>query len=168
MKNRLLIISAVLMLFCIYKLAISETLSSMTQCAELEQQVQGLENIPARINDLKKKIRTTQSYTSNQTGKQKELLEIVSSYCEKEHLVLREFPKVEREIKENLEVETNRFTVQGEFPSLLKLVYDLEQKDQVGRIASVNYRLQKDPKTKSTSLCAEIYVQQIKNTDHEI
>jgi hypothetical protein len=167
-KNRILLICAVLMLICIYKLAVSETISCYSECGQLEEQVRQLENIPGQIQELQKKIRTTEIQAIEGPGKQKELLEVVSSYCEKNELVLREFPRTEKETKENLEVETSRFTVQGEFLSLLRLVYELEQKDRIGRIASVNYHLEKDQKTKVISLCADVYVQRIKTLDHEI
>ena len=55
----------------------------------------------------------------------------------------------------------------GNFSTLINLVYLLEQKYNLGKIASVNYQLKKDFKTKEMQLTATIFLQNIKKKNHE-
>ncbi len=96
------------------------------------------------------------------TNVQQQLLGIVTDYCQKRDVVLREFPKTIQKTQEDYLVETNIFTVEGDFIKLLELVYLLEQKSRIGKIASVNFLSKKDFKTKSLALTATIYLQNVK------
>lgn len=53
--------------------------------------------------------------------------------------------------------------MEGTFHKLLRLVYELEQKHRVGRIAGVKFFSEENRKTKELRLQAQIYVQNFKN-----
>ena len=96
------------------------------------------------------------------TNTQQALLNVIANYCRDNKTVLREFPKAISKEKNDFVVETNFFTVEGDFVKLLSLVYLLEQKERIGRIASVFFQSKRDVRTKALSLSATIYVQNVK------
>ncbi|MGZ4058661.1 MAG: hypothetical protein ACXVPU_06530, partial [Bacteroidia bacterium] len=90
------------------------------------------------------------------------LLELITGYCQVNNTVLREFPKTIIFEKGDILIETNRFVVQGSFQSLLNLIYTLEQKSKIGKVASVEYQIKKEIKDKKILLTASIFLQNIK------
>jgi len=90
---------------------------------------------------------------------------MVTSYCKDKPLLLKEFPKTVLKETDGFLVELNYFTVEGDFKNLLNLVYTLEQKVKVGKVASVNFMIKENIKTKRNELTATIYIQNLKQED---
>ena len=96
-----------------------------------------------------------------------ELLEFVTNYCQTNRAVLREFPETILADQGNLLIENNWFVVEGEFSTLINLVYTLEQKVKLGKVTSARYQLKKDLKSKQMALTTTIYIQNVKKNEHE-
>ena len=165
-KNQLLIVTAVLTLFIVYSFAIKKTINAYGKFSDAEHKMEFAANAPKMAEQLEKELRMMDERIGNQNTKGQNttqvLLELVTNYCQKNHAILREFPEITISNEENLQVETNRFIVEGPFSTLINLAYILEQKNKLGKVASARYQLKKDFKTREMALTATIYLQNIK------
>lgn len=165
-KNILLMIVAVLALYLIYVLGIKKTFVAYSEYIKAQSQIELAANAPIMAAQLEKQLLQIDSKIGKQnmngqnTGQA--LLELITNYCQKNHALLLEFPETIDTKQGNLLIETNVIVVEGNFSSLINLVYLLEQKNKLGKIASVRYQLKKDIKTKEMALKAAIYLQNIK------
>lgn len=165
-KNTLLLAAIAFGLLCVYVLAFKKTIGLVAEVNATETKIEAAKDAPARSAFLQKEIEKLDATIGTQNrpdeNSQQSLLELVTDYCKSNNAVLREFPVVTQELKGSFVVETNRFVVEGNFSTLLALVYTLEQKNTPGKIASVEYALKKDAKTREMALTATIYLQNIK------
>ena len=169
-KNGLLLICTVLVLIMVYSLAIKRTFAIYELSEASEEKIEQAKDAPLMIMKLKKELQEMDQRigkNKNQINNEQQLLELVTGYCQSNHSILREFPKGTLAEKGNLLIETNHFTVQGSFSMLLKLVYELEQKEALGKVASVRYQLKKDIQTKELALTVSVYIQNVKKKTNE-
>jgi hypothetical protein len=165
-KNQLLLVGAILFLFIAYYLAFGRTISLYRECSTMEDQLLSLSDAPNQSAILQAKLtQLDQTLGGRQladTNTQQALLNVVSNYCKSNDALLREFPKAVSKQENEYIVETNVFTVEGNFMKLLQLVYLLEQKERIGKLASVLFQSKQDARTKVLALTATIYVQNVK------
>ncbi|MES2141097.1 MAG: hypothetical protein V4511_15430 [Bacteroidota bacterium] len=165
-KNQLLIIVSVLALYLIYAFAVKKTIAAYSEYCYAEKQIELAANAPVMAVQLENQLLQMDSKIGKQNvngqNTEQALLELITNYCQNNHAVLREFPETTIAKQGDLFIETNLFVVEGEFASLINLVYILEQKNKLGKIASVRYQLKKDFKTKDMTLTAAIYLQNVK------
>ncbi len=165
-KNQLLVAAMVVLAFLIYFFAIKKTREAYKQYTVVKDKITLATGLPAMIIQLENEIKKMDVKIGNQntTGANTEqaLLELLTTYCQKNHAVLREFPQATADKQGNLLVETNAFVVEGNFITLLNLVYALEQKSKLGKVAAVRYQLKKNIKTADMVLTVKVYIQNIK------
>ncbi len=170
-KNQLLLVVIFLLAIVIYLFAIKKTIGVYQQYTEAKNKMELVTGVPLMINQLEKELKRMDANIGNQNtsgaNSDQALLDMLTTYCQTNHAVLREFPQATSSMQGNLVVETNAFVVEGNFTTLLQLVYAMEQKYKVGKLASVRYQLKKDIKTSTMVLTAKIYVQNIKKKQNE-
>ena len=170
-KNQLLIAVALLTAYLMYTMAVKKTLLAYSQFNESKEQIALAVNAPSKTKQLEQELTQINQRigTQNINGKNTEqaLLDLITNYCQSNHLTLREFPEAKLVKQNDLLIETNQFVVEGAFSPLLKMVYLLEQKTKLGKIAGVRYQLKKDIQTKEMALTATVYLQNIKQQEHE-
>ena len=170
-KNLFLLAATLIFALLSYSLAVKKTFILNAECKVLESQLMQASSAPKKIINLEKKMSMIDNLigNTNQTNDpaQKTLLGIVSAYCQKNNIILKEFPKALSSRENELLIETNVFTIQGDFIKLLNLVYQLEQKNKIGKLASLKFQRKKDNETKNTTLLATVYLRNIKKTNNE-
>ncbi len=171
-KNRFLWVGLFLFAWIIYSYAISDTLKAWNDCDEMEQRLAQAADAPMQNAVLEKRLKEMEALIGS--GKQgavdarQELMGIAAAWCQESRCTLREFPATILTEEKDLRVETNMITLEGNFKELLGLVYKLEQRDKPGKLASVDFQMKKDPKTKNRILTATIYIQNIKKTEMQL
>lgn len=168
-KNRLLILISVIFLFMVYFLAIKKTIVKYSECKELEIKANLAMNAPTQLVSLEKDYDAMKKSTENYAGTniQQPLLGVVSRYCNENGLVIRDFSQPITSTNNDVTIETNSFVLEGSFIRALRLVYNLEQVNKIGRVASLDFSLKKDYATKSNSLATTVYIQNIKKESNE-
>lgn len=170
-KNRLLLVVTFLLVFLTYQLSIKKTIIEYQKCSEYEGKIEMASNAPLMATQLEKQLLQMNSKIGTQhtdgLNLEQALLELISNYCQNNHLVLREFPKSTFSNQGDLLIETNMFVLEGNFSSLLNLVYLFEQKNKLGKIASVRYQIKKEFQSKEMILSAAIYLQNVKKKTNE-
>jgi hypothetical protein len=170
-KNLILLLASILLAYIVYSFGIKKTIAAHSEYTENKNKMEQAANAPAMAEQLEKELirmdakigsRNTEEENLNET-----LLSLITSYCQSNHAVLREFPQTTINEDGDLSVETNRFIIGGNFFTLINLVYLLEQKYNLGKVVSVNYQLRKDFKTQEMQLTANVFLQNIKKKQHE-
>jgi len=168
-KHKLRIALALGLIFAmlLFKLPIEKTITCISETKKLTQELEQASDAPMRAALLQKQLSVIeQALGKRSTGtepvKDENLLEIITTYCHDHKAVLREFPKAKGYLENQLQIETSTFVVESDFSTLLSLVYQLEQKFKVGKVASVNFQSKRDMKTGALTLSAIIYIQSVK------
>ena len=153
----------------IYFLSVSKTIHVYSEYNTAAGKMEMAANAPVLAAELEKKLQAMDANIGSRKVAEgdavQSLLELVTNYCQDHHSVLREFPEASTAANGDLVVCTNVIVVEGQFSDLLQLVYQLEQKSDLGKIASVYYALRKDRKSKDMALTATIYIQNIKKSE---
>ena len=157
-KNRYLAFACCLAGVLVYLLAIKQTLVLREQSAQLEQKVAA----GNEINQLKAKWKALGSQLA--AGEKEEngmLIEAVSNLCQQKQLRLHSFPKPDIHHVAGLDIATSRFVVEGDYHSLLELLYELEKSVGAGKVASVAFTVSENPTSRKRELDLTIFWQNI-------
>lgn len=170
-KNKYLLIGFLAVLLLSYLLAIRDTLSAYSEYGDLQQKEIRLGQAPQELRSLQVKLKGM-NYLIDRKEQGKEgvhasLLNVITAYCDENGIMLREYPGSRENIQNDLVVETNIFEVQGPFVKLLSLVYILEQKHRIGKVASVKFQSKRDMQSRENILTVTIYIQNVKKHNHE-
>ncbi len=164
-KNKYLAIGAGVFAVIVYLFAISHTISEYRQVKDLERKVQKAKQSPKQMAVLENRLAFINSkvnpYLIDSTRNQEGILDAVSTFCQKNSLILKEFPKTGYEEQKDITIETNVIVVEGGYTNLLQLIYELEHKNKVGKVSSVSFNSFMDNKRKKQVLTATIYLQNI-------
>jgi len=170
-KNQLLIAGLVVTIFLIYLFALKKTIRVYHEYNDMQNKIEMVESVPMMTAVFEKQLLQMNSRIASDTMNgqriQQALLELLSNYCKNSKAVLREFPQSTDFEQGDLLVETNLFVIESDFKTLLKLVYILEQKKTLGKIASIHYQYKKDLITRNMALTATVYLQNIKKNKKE-
>ncbi|WP_420603234.1 hypothetical protein [Flagellimonas sp.] len=164
-KNTLLLLGFCLAMLLCYKLAVSKTLALRKEYQRLSQEEQLFRAVPQQLSLLSKKENHLDSLLQhlnlNNTSLENDLLRTVNREVEKNDLKVIDFnPPHVSEINGTL-TNTYNFTIRGPFTSLIKLIHTLEQQSSFGQIAHVDFRKQKNYRTRKNYLEATIFIQRL-------
>jgi hypothetical protein len=164
-KNNILLLIAVIVLLFTYNFYITDTIHLVSDYNRNSDSLMQTENAVFLKQELKMKLRAVESRAGMSDKKdldfQQQLLEIISRFSQQNKTVIRSIPQVSSYKEKDLLVESNVFVMEGSFRQLLSLLYLLEQKERIGKIASVKFKKETDLKTKKTYLLATYYLQNI-------
>lgn len=165
-KNKYLGIGAGAFAVIVYFFAISHTIAEYRQVKELKWKVQKAKQSPGQMAVLENRLAFINSkvndYLIDSTRNQESILDAVSTFCQKNNLILREFPKTGFEEQKDITIETNVIVAEGTYLNLLRLIYELEHKNKVGKVTSLSFNSFMDTKRKKQVLTATIYLQNIR------
>lgn len=164
-KNLYLGIGAFLFALIAYMTTIRNTVHLYKENKRLEAKISIAENAPESIADLRRSLEGLNGklnhYLIDTTKEQEHTLEVVSEYCHKKKLVVRELPKRKIVAENDFTIVTSELKIEGSYINLLQLLHELEYAQKLGRISSVSWRSYVDPKTKRTILYMTLYLQNI-------
>jgi len=166
-KNKLLLLIAVLALLLVYLFGLKKTINAIVEYKRISENYEQAQNAPRLLLELQKKLnkinKSVDFSKENTLTAEQNILELVTKICQEYKMTLMQFPKTNKTQKGDFLIETNQFVVEGTFANLIKLVFQIEQKNKVGRVASIHYELKKNMETKKHYLVATIFIQNIKN-----
>ena len=164
-KNLYLGVGALLFTVIAYMTTISNTVKLYQDNKRLEAKINKAENAPESIADLRRSLEGLNGklnhYLIDTTKEQEHTLEVVSEYCHKHRLVVRELPKRKVVAENDFTIITSELKIEGSYINLLQLLHELEYSQKLGRISSVSWKSYIDPKTKRTILYMTLYLQNI-------
>lgn len=150
----------------VYNLAIARTIQLRNDLLNLEYTINESKGAPEKIAQYQKELGALnarlKTYEFSDQLNQEKLLAEVSKLCKSYDLTITEVPIENSHQAQDLLIYTNRFEIEGGFKSMVKLIYDLEQKHQCGRLSSCRFELIKDRERKKELLVLELFIQNIK------
>lgn len=170
-KNKYLLFASVFFLIFAYNFVIDKTVALYQANDALHKKINAGMNAPERKKILEAKLdgfnHTLNKYFTDSLKNREYILGIVSEFCNKNNLTLKEFPEPVLFQEKDFEIETNIVIAEGGYLNLLKLVYELEQNKSVARPASVNFEKKFDYKRKRDVLTLTMYLQNIRTMKYE-
>lgn len=170
-KLKMLVIAAVILLLLCYRFSVSRTIAEKRAYKE-QKQAAGLQEgnvVSLQLLESKNRMlnKMLEQFVLDTLDESKNLLGIVSNYCNEHELDLKEYKPNPVNQADSLKILTRNITVEGSFRDCLQLVYNLETKYKAGRVSSVIYKSFEDPSTAKTYLNCTIYVQNIISSPYE-
>ena len=156
----------------IYNVAISNTISLVVKNSAFREQISKNQDAPEQIKFAKQKIKRIEQLvgTNNDYSEidiHQILLESVTSYVQKNGLILKDFPQPFVGVENGYITKTVQLTVEGDFIPLLKLIYFLETDYSVGKVVAVDFKTSKERRTRKRKLNTTIYLQNVKAETNE-
>ncbi|WP_117885593.1 hypothetical protein [Aureibaculum luteum] len=165
-KNILLLIGFLLMLWVAYQFSFSKTLTLKKQYQTLKIEQELLSNVSGKLLSLKqvniyydsilksKKISTENSFQNN-------LLQRISVFSDSTNISIVNFNTPHIFEVDNAIINTYSFTLKGDFSSITRLVFELEQEYKLGKIISVHFEKKKNYRRNSNYLEGTILLQKV-------
>lgn len=164
-KNKTIVIGALLFLVVVYQLALSKTWDLYVQNNALEEKLATVHESLKNKDEVENKQAVLEqriaSFFVDSLSHQDLLIETVSRYCHMHRILLRELPAMNTYTEGDFQVGTYKVVLEGDYKTLLQLVYLLEQKNKIGRVSSASFILKFDNKRKKDILSLVIYLQNI-------
>lgn len=160
----IVIVGVILLAGIAYSFSWSNTIHAITEYYELKGKVENMKDAPQKIQHLKQQINQMEHLLIEDKGMDIEqlLLEKTTTFCKDNHLTLIEFPQTYTNEYSNYQILTNKIVLEGSFKNQLKFIYDSEQKNKIGMVASVQLTKKREIRTNKISLFSTIYFQNIK------
>ncbi len=164
-RNQYLLIGAVLFAVVAYMTTVRNTIQLYKENSSMEVKIKKAEDAPSGIAELKKSLEELNEklnhYLVDTTKDHEHTLEVVSEFCSKNRLTVKELPQKTITLEKDFTIITSTLNIEGGYSDLLKLLHELEYLQRIGRVSSVSWKSYIDSKTKKTILSMTIYLQNI-------
>lgn len=164
-KNTMLILGLCITLFLCYKLAISKTLNLRKELIVLDKEEQQFNNVSQQLSSLSMKEvhldSILQELNLNDTSLENDLLRTLNIEVAKNHLIVIDFNPPHVSQTNGTIYNTYNFTVRGSFNTIVKLLFTLEQQASFGQIAHLDFRKEKNYRTRKNHLEATVFIQKM-------
>jgi hypothetical protein len=164
-KNKYLLIGAAIFAVVAYMASIKNTVQLYQDNSKLEKKIIRAETAPMGVAELRKSLEALNNklnhYLIDTTREHEHTLEIVSEFCHKKKLLVRELPQRTISAEKDFTIVTSVMKIEGTYTPLLQLLYELEYSQKLGRLSSVSWKSYVDTKTKRTILYMTVYLQNI-------
>lgn len=161
-KNIVLVGGFMLFLLFCYKLAISKTINLKKDYADLIFQETLFKNAPRELSVLQQKRDYYDSILQkNQLGNgsiQKSLLKTINNISDSTDIQILEFSEPHTIIKNDLRINTYQFTLEGDYFSLINLIFKLEQGTKFGEISHLHFEKKLNYRTGKYYLTAKVLI----------
>lgn len=168
-KYQLLLATAVLFLIIVYAFGIRKTIDQYIEYKKLKVNYDEAEQAPQYLAAIKSEIdqlnKLTNTLGSNGERDQPVLLEVITDFSKVSDLIIRDFPQTIEKNVEDYIIEQNKIVVAGDFLSVIKLVYLLEQERGMGQVVSADFKMTLDKATKKRYLQTTIFIQKIRSNE---
>lgn len=155
----------------LYQIALVDTIDLITENSQFEADISKNKDAPLQIKTLKLKIEKIKQLIGNNDydglDMHQELLISITEYIQTHQIVLKDFPQPYISTEKGYLTKTAKVTVEGDFITILRLIYFLEHNYFVGKVIAVDFKATKQLKTKKRRLNTTIYLQNVKTVNHE-
>lgn len=163
-KYYLSIAGVILAAFLSYNLSFNKTISAIKDHYSLAEKMERLEDAPRKIQKIEHQMKQMEHLLvdNDSIDIEQRLLEKATVFCQDNRITLMGFPKTKVSEYQNYMILTNEIVFEAPFKKSLQFIYESEQKDRIGKIASVQLVKKQDVKTKQQHLYSHILFQNIK------
>ncbi|WP_299223283.1 hypothetical protein [uncultured Aquimarina sp.] len=166
-KNIALIIGLILVLFIAYQYGFSKTFAVSKKVATLQSQKEAYQSAPAQLATLANKEKQLDEILkkNNVEGNslQNNILKVLNTLSVNSEfkIIIFEEPHVYVDETSKETTTTYNFTLQGDYKSLINVVYALEQKYSFGNVIHVSFEKKKNFRTGKSFLQCGVLLQRL-------
>ncbi|MGH1338870.1 MAG: hypothetical protein ACRBFS_22330 [Aureispira sp.] len=146
-----------------YWLAFSKTWVAYNKTTTLEQQLSSASQAWQEIEAYQQQMEQLEAQQNNQSFTQNYFFQKVTAFCQEHELTIQAMPESVIYEEEEADVLLNPLQVEGQFIPMIRLLYHLEQQQQLGSVVSVTFNLGKNYQSRQQELTASIFLQNIQN-----
>ena len=161
-KNRWAVIGFCLVVLLSYQYAIKNTFDTRSALKTAEAKANSAADVPYQVSLLKKKSVYLDSLLNKNrikaTSLENNILNHLNTYADSTRIKIIAFNKPHKIQKEDHEVSTYEFTLEGSFNALLGLIYTIEQKTRFGEVSHLQFKKIKNYRTGRYSLQAHVLI----------
>ena len=161
-KCYLLFLGFVMFLYIGYQFSFADTFKMVSELKEKEQKLAWLKEKEKELPALKAKMMEFEkAYSKNDSvAVRDKLTAFISDFADNNNCLVTEIPTNTSFKNDNLNVQTNTFTIKGNFNNLLSLLYKLENEYKyVAKIMSTKFYSVRDLQKKKKELYLTIITQ---------
>lgn len=164
-KNTFLLLGFLALLFISYQISIKKTFAIKTQVTRLEKERDLLSNATHKIFLLQQENKyldsiLTKNNLSIESSFQQTLLEKLTAFAKKQSVDIISFKDPHSFKNNTMTLKTYAFEVKGYFNALLLLTNEIE-KQQLGRLISVNFVKKKNYRRNRNELIGQFFIQKL-------
>lgn len=164
-KNILLLAGFIIAIILCYNLAFSKTFIVKSTYDELIKEESFYKDAPKTLSVLKQKERYYDSlltkYRLNEGSIQNTLLKTINEFATENNLKVISFLEPHYFIDQDLIIKSYQFILEGDYNSIINLVYQLEQNTKFGEIINVHFNKKKNFRTGRDYLQAQVILKSI-------
>ncbi len=166
-KNIILIIGLLLVFFFAYRFGFAKTFAVSNEVTKLEQQKEAYQSAPVQLAALANKEKQLneilQQNNVEGSSLQNNILRTLNTLSNDSGFTLVGFeePHVFTDEGSEKTTTTYNFTIQGDYQSLINVVYALEQKYSFGNVIQMSFEKKKNFRTRKTYLQCNILLQRL-------
>ena len=165
-KNIVLLFGLILLLWISYIFSFSKSFEIRNKYRTLSKEKEILKSIPNQIIKLKKEniyldSLLAKNKLSSESSFQNNLLQHISSYAKENNLKIVSFNSPHIFYRNEGRMKTFSFSIKGNYTTITKLIYNLEQKNKFGKIISIDFERKKNYRLNRNYLVCEILLQRI-------
>lgn len=157
-------LGAALILLFTWRLAFSKTWNLFQDNKKLSGQIEQAQQTPQGYQQLQKELvlmnEKIKRYNSTESN-QEQIVAYISRYANENALKVIEIPKVSTEKEKGFTIETNTVKVQGGYKDIVRLIYQIEQREHLCHVVSTDFQRIQNVKTHQQYLVATLYLQNI-------
>ncbi len=160
-KSLAIVVGFVIFMILAYKLSFAKTFELKKEIAEKESKIAWLKAKEKEIPFLKSKMELIEVvYSNDSTSIRDKLTAYISDFAENNNCLVTEIPSYTMYKSENLNIQTNIFTIKGRFNDLLSLLMDVETRFKItAKLMSARFFSIKDMQTKRKNLYLTLVTQ---------
>jgi Tfp pilus assembly protein PilO len=146
----------------IWFFAVKKTMNQHDQLKVAEKQMQNLEKAPLQLATMERRLEQISQAIGGSAEQlsSDEIFDKISEYViEHKSLQIMSFPSNSSFENSNYDVHTYAIKIKGKFHLLLEMLNYFEGNKSIGKIVSVDYKVEKNLKTKKKFLIMVMYVQ---------
>jgi Tfp pilus assembly protein PilO len=160
-KNIGLFIGTILLGLIAYQFSFSKTIDAYQKHNHQKATLTKAQSASSLIQKYQTELAKLEQQTNFTAYSEENLFRAISQFATENNLKVLAFPQAERIVNGEYEVITNYIEVSGNYKSIVELSYMIEHKRKLGRIASIEYKTEKNIQTRQTILKGMLYIQNI-------
>ncbi len=160
-----LVLGIAALLVLAYFFSFRNTIDAYSLSKSNRSALQEASSAPQQIKQFRDQLSLLEESLIQSNYNRQVLFEAVNTFCESHELKLDYFHPEQRYVHNDYEIITNKVEVEGDYKSIVELIYYLEQEQKLGHIVSTNFEKKEERRTKRKYLTAEIYIQNIQTAN---
>lgn len=166
-KFYLLLVGVVLLVWISIKFGFSRSFELKEQINSIEMQLQTVEDAPQKLKLINERLQLYEQLLSNVSGEETSpvLIGKIGSYCKRNGLILKEIPGKVQNQNDEFTISTYKVVVQGSYEKMVKLLDELEQNSEAGKLRAVSFQSEYNLREGRKELFGTYYLQTIEKPD---